>query len=110
MEDWGRNFEDAFKWKIGNGKEISFWEDNWAGCGVLTSVFPRLFSLSTAKVSKLAEFGGWINSVWVWHLAWRRRLFKWENLQESQLLQVLQGLRFDFEKEDSWVWKDGEFF
>jgi len=23
-EGWGRNFEDAFKWKVGDGREISF--------------------------------------------------------------------------------------
>jgi len=23
-EGWGRNFEDAFKWKIGDGREVSF--------------------------------------------------------------------------------------
>jgi len=29
LEGWGGNFEDAFFWKIGNGKDIIFWEDNW---------------------------------------------------------------------------------
>ena len=65
------------------------------GRGALKSVFLRLFSLRTSKVSKLAEFRGWSNGVWVWRLAWRRSLFEWEKPLENQLLQELQGLRLD---------------
>ena len=63
MEGWGRSFDDAFLWKIGDGEGICFWEDNWVGGGALKCVFPRLFSLSTSKASKLAEFGRWCNGV-----------------------------------------------
>jgi len=28
----GRNFEDAFEWKIDDGREISFWKDSWLSC------------------------------------------------------------------------------
>ena len=45
------------------------------GCGALKCVFPRLFSSSISKVSKLTEFGGWSNDVWEWCLAWRRSIF-----------------------------------
>jgi len=48
-EGWGRNFEDTFKWKVGNGKEISFWEDCWTGNEALKKVYPRFFSLSSSK-------------------------------------------------------------
>jgi len=48
---------------VGDGKEISFWEDNWLGCGNLKEVFPRLFSISSAKDAKVAELGYWYNGV-----------------------------------------------
>jgi len=64
-EGWGRSFEDGFKWKVGGGKVISFWKDNWLGCDALKKVFPRLFSLCLAKDAKVTEFGSWSNGVWV---------------------------------------------
>ena len=108
MEGWGQNFEDAFKWKIGSEKEFSFWEDNWEGCGALKNVFPRLYSLSLLKASKVADLGVWINGVWVWNFLWRRNLFEWKKQSMCQIFQVIQGLSFDLDKEDCWVWKGGE--
>ena len=81
-EGWGRNFEDAIKWMSGTRKEIVFWEDNWVGNGALKEVFPRLFSLSLSKESKVAEFGAWNNGQWAWTFAWRRSLFEWEKQLE----------------------------
>jgi len=42
--------------------------------------------------AKLVKFGVWIDSIWEWNLAWRRNLFEWEKVSESQLLLKLQGL------------------
>ena len=56
-EGWGGSFEDGVKWKVGNSKEISFWEENWLGCSNLKGVFPRVFSISSAKDAKVAELG-----------------------------------------------------
>jgi len=64
VEDWYRE---------GN---FFFWEDNWVGSGALKSVFPRLFSLSLSKDSKVAELRAWSNGLWVWTFAWRRSLFE----------------------------------
>jgi len=30
-EGVGEKFQDHFKWKVGNGKGIKFWEDSWVG-------------------------------------------------------------------------------
>ena len=94
-EGWGRSFEDEIEWKVGDGGNISFWEDSWLNCGALKGMFPRLYSLSTAKAAKVAEIGNWSNGVWIWHLCWRRSLFDWEKLLEEQLSQLLQGIKMD---------------
>ena len=94
-EGWGRNFGVSLFWKIGNGKDICFGEDNWVGCGDLKSTFSRLYSLSTLGDSKLVEYGSWVNGGWVWHVAWRMRLFEREKQLESCLLQEIQGLRHE---------------
>jgi len=106
-EGWGRSFEDGFKWKVGDGKDISFWEDNWLGCDALKRVFSRLFSISSTKEAMVAELGSWINGVWGWQLAWRRFFFDWEKPLEDQLLQILLEARLVPGEADSWVWKVG---
>jgi len=74
-EGWGRSFKDGFKWKVEDGKDISFWDDKWLDSDALKRVFPRLFSIYSAKDAKVAELGFWANGVWVWQLAWRRSFF-----------------------------------
>ncbi|XP_068472346.1 uncharacterized protein [Phaseolus vulgaris] len=108
-EGWGRSFEDGFQWDVGDGKGISFWEDSWLSCGALKVVFPRLFSLSLAKDTKVVELGNWIDGVWVWHFVWRRSFFEWEKPLEEQLVQLLQGAKLELGKEDCWIWKAGGF-
>jgi len=76
----GRSFEEGVEWKVGDGGNISFLEDSWLNCGALKEMFPRLYSLGTAKAAKVAEIGKWSNGVWIWHLCWRRSLFDWEKL------------------------------
>jgi len=92
-EGWGRSFEDGFKWKVGDEKDISFWEDSWLGSDVLKRVFLRLFSLCSAKDAKVAELGSWSDGVWIWHLAWRRPFFDWEKPLVDQLCQALLEAR-----------------
>ena len=104
-EGWGRSFEDGFKWKVGDGKDISFWEDSWLSCGAFKGVFPRLYSLSLAKEAKVAELGHWLNDVWVWQLDWRRSFFDWEKALLEQLVQNLQEVKPFVGEEDIWVWK-----
>ena len=80
---WGR----SEVWKVGVGiskkpsngrwvleRKFCFWEDNWAGSGMLNSVFPRLFSLSLSKASAMVEFRAWNNGIWEWNFVWRRNL------------------------------------
>ncbi|GJS43538.1 RNA-directed DNA polymerase, eukaryota [Tanacetum coccineum] len=50
---------------LGNGRNISFWNDHWIGDGLLRDIFPRLFALEgnkLATVNSKIEDGGLINS------------------------------------------------
>jgi len=108
LKGWGRNFEEAINWKVGTGKDVLFWEDNWVGNGALKNAFPRLFSLSSSKASTMVEFGDWNNGKWEWKFVWRRNLFEWEKQLAGLLSQEVQVESLDLEKEDRWVWKEGE--
>jgi len=73
----------------------------------IAGVFPRLFSLSSAKDAKVAELENWTNGDWVWHFVWRRSFYDWEKSLVEQLFQMLQGVKLELGEADSWVWKVG---
>ena len=31
MDDWENNFKNKFKWIVGDGQNIKFWNDKWIG-------------------------------------------------------------------------------
>ena len=92
-EGWGRSFEDSFKWKVGDGKDVYFWKDRWLNGEALKIAFPRLFSISCSKDAKVSELGTWTNGSWVWQLAWRRPFFEWEKPLADQFSRILLEAR-----------------
>ena len=70
--------EDGFRVILGNGERAKLWEDiKWDNIS-LRSAFPRIFALASCKMGVVKEFGSWENSVWMWDVRLRRRLFDWE--------------------------------
>jgi hypothetical protein len=66
----GKNWlVDSVRRKVGNGVNTSFWSSNWIGNDPLKVTFPRLYSLSNQKESKVAEL---LVDLKVWTFDWRR--------------------------------------
>lgn len=40
---------------MGNGKKLSFWNDDWLGLGALKALFPDLFVLSSSPDATIKE-------------------------------------------------------
>lgn len=59
-------FSEAVGRKLGNGSQVSFWNEKWVGTNCLKDIFPRLFQLAVHKDAKVAEMGAWENQHWVW--------------------------------------------
>lgn len=47
---------ESFRWLVGNGRSILFWEDVWCGDSPLRAEFPRLFRLALNKNSLVKDF------------------------------------------------------
>lgn len=62
------------KFKVGNGRKISLWDDNWLGQGLLKDLFPDIYSLNQQQEVILHE--AWTNQGW--NLTFRRLLNDWE--------------------------------
>ncbi|KAE8735747.1 THO complex subunit 1 [Hibiscus syriacus] len=89
----GISFRSNSKLIVGNGKSISFWNDVWADECSLKSLFPRIFVLSTNKEGKIAEFGSFEPSGWVWNVQTRRSLSDWELVQWMDLMSKLKDIQ-----------------
>ncbi|KAE8680777.1 hypothetical protein F3Y22_tig00111366pilonHSYRG00071 [Hibiscus syriacus] len=100
------------KLQIGNGKSIYFWSDTWNGDFPLKLLFPRIFALSSNKLGKVADFGSFGSSGWVWNIMTRRNLCDWEVEQLVGLLDSLKNINLVQSLEDSLLWvgsEDGQF-
>ncbi|GKV27405.1 hypothetical protein SLEP1_g36578 [Rubroshorea leprosula] len=103
---------DGFKLNLGEGKEVSFWWDDWGGEGCLANLFPRLYSLSTGKEKECYQMGEEENGSWKWYLGWRRDLFNWEREEAEELQKKIEGKRIRRDIPDTWKWehsKDGNY-
>ncbi|KAE8695455.1 WD repeat-containing protein 48-like protein isoform 2 [Hibiscus syriacus] len=113
IEDYGQTL--VYSWfalRVGNGESISFWNDVWADECSLKFLFPRIFVLSTNKEGKIAEFGSFEPSGWVWNVQTRRSLSDWELVQWMDLMSKLKDIQLSELVEDFLSWAasgDGMF-
>lgn len=60
--------------RLGDGREVLFWDGAWSGDKTLKDRFPRLFHLSIWKDGMVKEMREWVGGRWIWRLEWRRNL------------------------------------
>ncbi|GKV47542.1 hypothetical protein SLEP1_g54439 [Rubroshorea leprosula] len=103
---------EGFRMKIGEGKSVSFWWDNWGGEGCLANKFPRLYLLSTGKENTCNQMGNIRSGSWEWKLTWRRNLFGWEAKEVVELERMIEGIKITQGCLDKWEWihdKEGHY-
>lgn len=82
-------FIPLVKLKVGNGDKILFWEDQWAAEIPFSSLFPRLFHISSVHLASISEFLVWNDDVYSWNLHFRRDLSERDIEDLSSLLLIL---------------------
>ena len=53
------NFSKLLWYDVGDGTRVKFWKHVWCEDCSLKEVFPKLYSLSTARDSLVVEVMGW---------------------------------------------------
>lgn len=90
--------------KLGNGREISFWNDIWEGEGSLRSMFTRLYNVASSKDAMVCDIGSSRDGSWSWKLLWSKRLFSWKEELEEILMQLLLSGSVHQTRPDYWIW------
>ncbi|GKU89787.1 hypothetical protein SLEP1_g3881 [Rubroshorea leprosula] len=103
---------EGFRIKVGEGKRVSFWWDEWCGESCLANKFPRLYILSTGKDKECFQMGRDLNGTWRWNLTWRRTLHQWEDETAKELQTMIEKVRISPGSADNWEWihsPDGKY-
>lgn len=48
-----QTFQECMKWKLGMGKNILLWVDEWIGRGSLKNQFPRIYAIAQSKKGRI---------------------------------------------------------
>jgi hypothetical protein len=90
----------GYKWKVGNGKRIRLWEDNWLGSSSLAIQFWPLYRIVNEKGKTLAELWDGINL----KCTFRRSIS--ESLYQSwlEVVELVATVQFT-EEADEMVWQ-----
>ncbi|GKV39338.1 hypothetical protein SLEP1_g47120 [Rubroshorea leprosula] len=103
---------EGFKWEVGEGNKVDFWQERWAGDKTLRDLCPRLYALAVKKEGKVSDMGKWDEGRWAWHVEWRRGTIGREKDEEGVLEKALEGVKLKEGVRDVWKWRhemDGKY-
>jgi hypothetical protein len=90
----------GYRWKIGNGKRVRFWEDNWLGHSSLAVQFWDLYIVVNGKTGNVAD-------LWDGHnlkCTFRRTVDSRLGRVWLEIVQIASTFVFS-EEEDALIWK-----
>lgn len=85
---------------MGDGKRITFWEDNWCGEGTSKEIFSNLYNLAKSKGSFIAEVWDSSTGEGAWNPSFGRNLNGWEIEEAQNFLNIINLRRVNQRDED----------
>jgi hypothetical protein len=90
----------VFRWKVGNGRKIKFWEDNWLGTSSLAIQFWDVYVIAIEKTSTIKEIWDGENLMCTFRRSVDDRLERmW-----LEIVQLASTITFS-DVEDSMIWQ-----
>lgn len=112
LESIGIDFVSSFDRKLGDGMDISFWEDKWCGGEAIRDRFSRLYYLAKDRNAYVRDMGVWRGSDWVWSWDWVREPRGRATGEVEALDNLLANVKPSPDCRDNWIWNldnDGVF-
>ena len=104
-ENEGGWFAERVSKVPGDGKNTYFWLDRWVGEIPLCRRFPRLFDVTTNKLSTVAEMYDQDGEDGGEEWNWRRRLWVWEEELVEECRTLLTNVVLQQNVSDRWQWE-----
>jgi hypothetical protein len=90
----------GYRWKVGNGRKIKFWEDNWLGETSLAIQFWEIYSIVNEKTSSIADLWDGKNLKCTFRRSVDNRTYRtW-----LEIVQLASTISFS-DEEDTLIWK-----
>jgi len=90
----------GYIWKIGNGRNVCFWEDNWLGSSSLAIQHWELYRIVSEKNKTIAELWDGVNLKCTFRRLVDDRLF----LMWEEVFQLATTISFE-DSDDALIWK-----
>jgi hypothetical protein len=92
----------GYQWKIGNGRNVMLWEDQWLGTSSLAIQYWELYCLANEQFKTVAELWDGQNLKITFRRCFDHNLM----IQWYELVQIASSIQFSKES-DALVWKFG---
>jgi hypothetical protein len=99
-----RNFKRHFRFDLGDGSRISFWEDVWCGESSLKDTYPGLFNIANVKEASIADNVERSNGVVQWNIVFTCLIHDWEVETLASFYRCLYSFQFRGQLEDKLWW------
>lgn len=98
-------FSSSISSKLGNGKIVDFWRNQWCGSSSFDVPFSSLYRLCNSAYLKVVYAWSWFNDSWVWNIGLNGMVLSCDDaLPLEELLAIFQGVKPTPLEEDHFVW------
>jgi hypothetical protein len=98
------NFRRFFKYDVGEGSKIRFWDDIWCGERALKEEYPRLFSIARFKEASIADNMERFSNSTQWNIQFTRLIHDWEVGELASFYKSLYDCKLRGEGKDKLWW------
>lgn len=91
----------GYRWKVGDGKSIKFWEDVWFGTSPLSILYWDIYSVSNQQTLTISEI--WDGSQLL--CSFRRTFSDAMMVQWLEILEIAKTIRLEDSLQDSLIWQ-----
>jgi hypothetical protein len=99
-----QNFRRFFKFDVGEGSKIRFWDDIWCGDRALKEAFPGLFSIASFKEASIADNMEHSSNSVQWNIQFNRLVHDWEVGELASFYKCLYDCKLRGEGKDKLWW------
>ncbi|XP_021991319.1 uncharacterized protein LOC110888086 [Helianthus annuus] len=95
LDNMGINLKERLAAKVGDGRKVKFWLDNWAGGLLFMDRYPELFRIAKSKQDNVPECAIRLDDKTLWNIGWTRPPNnEVERAKWTGMLNVLCYVRF----------------
>ena len=99
-----QQLKQDYRFILGNGGWIRFWEDKWCGRNLLCEMFPTLYALADSKGAMVGEVWNSTRGEGDWNLRFIGSFNDWELEESHNFISLINNSRVNQRERDKIFW------